>query len=723
MEYFTKGLKEYRASFLQGAPARLPGIACAFIGGSRLYNRRHLESSQHNQQSHYDGTIVLQTKHDVYSIISDRRERQSLLNLVGIVREEQVNLDIPSPSSPLYHEFDAIRISGYDDGCIRRSVTVLSLEYFTHRKTSLNILSYKDRRVYDSVCVGDTPSTKLVQMTSLDTLMILHDQWVYSSRMDDGTVIAGLGIATDLLLSGACVHGEKPNGRSIKRRLIEHYVSVAGCSPSPRSFVGYLEFSSTYKVWLRQELAGLCPDSVVHFDPSSKAERRIFLLGDTAQTQVNAVLSKPSHTVKLPKTAPSQFYDPSSKLLQEVVSQFNEGRVTRQDAHEPKFSRNSLSYKVTTNPPENIVDVFVKVSPHAYDELQAAKMASRFFPRILKPRMASSVELLYPYFSGNTESDLRLSYIQSGRQDMNLVESILYIELVRAEDTLRAYRSYLSLRADPAVARQNIQRLFHDRLVDDRRMKESYGQGMTLAGETFSLEELLSLRWIINGQSYPSLREAFDEARKIVAPDSALMLSCPMVFGLGDSHGGNVMFSPLNEQGGTGRVIFIDHEVARFHPVMLDLAKPLYYDVFYETLYRQLLPGNAHQALQYRICKESNSIIVDLPPVTDSLTQAILDIKLQYLVKPLCDEIRKQGGNLEDHMPVLANAMFLCATLGGNKFTGCEEGFLSNFATGLVLRKAESWFEYACRLEEFGFKARSALGVTHSGSTGEVQSL
>ncbi|KAI1166338.1 hypothetical protein F5B18DRAFT_667689 [Nemania serpens] len=715
MADFAKVLKEYKTSFLDGTPASLPGVTCVYIGGSRLYNQKHLESSQNNQESDYDSIIVLKTKDDVYSLISDRRERQCLLCLIGIEQEEQVKLDIPSPSSPLYKEFDAIRISGYDESSTKRSVTLLSLEYFSQHKTSLNILSYRDRRVYESVCVGDTPSvTKLVQATSLDTLLILHDQWVYSSPMDDGTTIACFGVATDLLLSAACVYDHELHGRSIKRSIIEYYISVTGCSPCQRSFAGYPEFSLTYRDWLSRELAELCPtDSVAPFDLSSKwTEERIFLFGDTAQTRENIILSKPSHTRKLPNTVLSQFYDHCRKLPKEAVNQFDDGRVTRQDSHKPRFSHNSASYKVATNPPENIVDILVKVSPYAQDELQAASTASRYFPRVLKPRMARSGELLFPCFSRRNESDIRLSYIQSGRQDMSHASSILYIELVKAEDTLRAYRSSLSLRTDAPVTRQNIQRLFHDRLVDDIRMNEFYGPGMTLAGERFSLEELLSLRWRINGQPYPPLREAFDEARKIVAPDSAQILSCPIVFGLGDGHGGNVMFRYLNEKGGTGKVKFIDYEVAGFHPVMLDLAKPLYYDVFYETLYRKLMLENAHRAL-YRVCRDANTIIVELPPMADSLAQAILDIKLRYLIKPLCDEIRKQGGNAEDHLPILGHALFLCATVGGTNFTDCEEGFVSNFATALMLRTAESWLEFTCRLEEFGFKARSALGKAH----------
>ncbi|TGJ85761.1 hypothetical protein E0Z10_g3008 [Xylaria hypoxylon] len=651
MAEFSTVLQEYKESFLQIDPSCIPEIACVFIGGSRLYNQEHPGSSQNSGQSNYDGIIVAKSKNNICHLIAERRQRQRILDLIGVEHQEHIHLKIPSPFSPLCPEFDGIQISGSDGANVKRSVTLLSLEYFSRNRTSLNVLSIQDRRVFD----GNMPSVKLLhQVTTLGASVILHDQWLYTS--DDDKTISAFGAIVDLIVSGACIYGQQSYGQDIKRILTNHYSSVTGSFPTVSSFAKWSRFSPLYVEWLSRELAELHPTSSnATINTSSQGIENVFL-----------------------------------KLPDEPVRQFDEGLVSRQEGHKPQFSNNSSSYIVTTQHPLNSINIFVKVSEYAQDEFQGAKTASRYFPRISVPRMAKSGELLYPFFAGVTESDARLSYIRNGRQDMSMMESLLYVELVKAEDTLQ------------------YSEVFHDRLLDDRRMKEYYGEGITLGGETVSLDRLLSLRWLINDKSYPSLREAFDESLTVIAPNSAHMLSCPIAFGLGDAHGGNVMLNQTNAKGGTNDVLFIDYEVAGFHPIMLDLAKPLYSDGFYETLYQRLMPGKVDLRFKYRVSSDTDTIVIDFAPQLDSLAQAIMDIKLRYLVKPLCDEVRPLGVNLEDHVPLLSTALFLCATLARN-FANSEQTFLSNFATGFILREARSWPQFASGLEGLGFKPRNEL--------------
>ncbi|KAI1284788.1 hypothetical protein F5Y07DRAFT_405501 [Xylaria sp. FL0933] len=567
MHYSLRTLLKYKVAFLQGHPSFISEIACIFIGGSRLY------SQQNSQQSNYDGIIVANSKHDIYSLISDRRQRQRLLNLVGIEYEERSDLYIPSPSSPLYHEFDAVRISGYDGEHTQRTITFLSLEYFSRDKVSLNILSGTDRRVYAD---SSGSSVKLCQATTLDGSVILHDQLLYMSN-------------EEAFVTFAC------------RMLVHHHASATGSFPSVNSFAKSSRFSSPYTKWLDWKLARLRPEnSVVALNLSPRGERKVFLFGSAVQTRTNAVFSDPVPFRSLPAEA---------------------------KVHEHQFSHNSSSYTVKTKPPGNIFNIFVKT-------------ASCFFPRVTVPQIASSGELLYPFFNGSTESD-----------DTKLVEKLLYVEL-----------SSLSLEKNAPGHRYYIQRFFHDRLLNDRRMQEYYGQGMTLAGKAVPLDKLLSLRCCINGKV------------DIISPDSAQMISCPHIFGLGDAHGGNVMINQSNAKGGTSDVLFIDYEL-------------LYNDLFYETLYQRLFPGKVNLGLKYRVNVDNNTII------------AILDVKLRYLVKPVSDELWSLGVNLEDYLPLLSTALFLCATV--------SRGFVNNEqAFG-----ARSWEEFACGLEELGFKPRAGLQI------------
>ncbi|KAH8165746.1 hypothetical protein CIB48_g2492 [Xylaria polymorpha] len=703
MDTFSTVLEAYKASFLKFDPSSIPQVVCVFIGGSQLYNPEQPGSSLNPERSSYDGIIVVRSKLDIYFLIKGKHQRRRLLDMIGIKTEEHADPYVPAPNSPLYSEFDGVQISGHDEASMRRSVKILSLECFSSNKTSLNLMSCEDERVHDGINLGSGLSMKtLHQATTLDHSVILHDQWLYCApHVDNAKPLAAFGITTDLLVSGVCVYDGDDCGKEIKRLLIRNYTSMTGYSPSVKSFMKSPEFRPFYADWLTRALAELSTTySAMPFDPSlAKVKDHVILLGNTVEARASAIsFNSPYNTIE---------------LSAEVVAQFDEGRLTKQESNQSLFSHNSTSYRATTSPP-NPVEIFVKETPYAEDELKGAKMASKFFPRITVPSLARSGELLYPYFPGTTQTDSRLSYILNGRKDPNLLSSILHVELVMAQDTLRAYRRSLSLTADITPSpRQNIQRLFHDRLLDDRRMRDFYGQGITLAGETFSLDDLLSLRWVVNNQEYPSLREAFGQAKVIIAPGSVSMASCPAVFGMGDCHGANVMYRETSSKGHTNDVRLIDYEVAGFHPVMLDLAKPIYNTIFFETIDQLLMSGHVNLGLEYRVIREINTIVIDYSPRIDSLTQAILDIKLRYLFKPLRDEVQELGASLEDHVPLLSTALFLCATVGRN-FCSSEQAFLTNFATGFILGKAQTWLQFAFGLEELGFNSRSAVAIEYA---------
>lgn len=51
--------------------------------------------------------------------------------------------------------------------------------------------------------------------------------------------------------------------------------------------------------------------------------------------------------------------------------------------------------------------------------------------------------------------------------------------------------------------------------------------------------------------------------------------------------------------------------------------------------------------------------MVDFAPQVDPISQSVLDMKLRYLIQPICDEMRKVGCCLDSHVSILANAMLL----------------------------------------------------------------
>lgn len=137
--------------------------------------------------------------------------------------------------------------------------------------------------------------------------------------------------------------------------------------------------------------------------------------------------------------------------------------------------------------------------------------------------------------------------------------------------------------------------------------------------------------------------------------------------------------SPNNNR----EILYVDYEAAGFHPVMLDLAKPFYNDVFFDNLYMDIIQKDPKTA--YAI--EGNLINVDFAPYVNDITQAIFDVKRRFLLQPLFEMALDHGSDLEKNVPLLSNALLCCATLTRN-YSKCPDAFVRNLATGIVLAQA-----------------------------------
>ncbi|KAK5634291.1 hypothetical protein RRF57_010005 [Xylaria bambusicola] len=509
MAVFTRHLQKVAQSFFQSDPSYLPEILAVFLGGSRVY-KQSVQSvlGSESKQSDYDSIVVVPSKHDIYSFLNDKQRRQLFANVVGIKKEAFVDLEVPSPSSPLWSEFDAVGFAGYDSNGIERSVRVLNLIDIFQKETT-NLLCYKDRRIFDAVGPeGKRPL--LVQTTYIPhQLVIQHDQWVYvTSPSEVESSFAAFGYMSDLLFTSACIYDRGNYGYNIKKVVAELYFAKSGSSPTLQSFCRHPFFHPTYMNWLSHELNDLyAPLKANTSVPNTKIGNGDFkmFLGETYSTQA---------VIGLENVLSS-----TTVVSDETVRQFNDGQIIPLQKH---HSLKSASYIAKT---QDGVEIFVKQMPFAKDEEYSARLVARFFSRAMKPRIAAKGELLYPLFRGTAKSHIRLSYIRSGYKDQDLERRLLHAEMVQAEDTLRAYRQSLSLargNIDSAdgLPRHSIQKSFYNRLVDDTWMCLHYGQGVKLpgVGHHISLDQLLTLRWRINGECYESLQDAFDYARKLLRP-------------------------------------------------------------------------------------------------------------------------------------------------------------------------------------------------------------
>ncbi|KAL8681157.1 MAG: hypothetical protein Q9186_002689 [Xanthomendoza sp. 1 TL-2023] len=352
------------------------------------------------------------------------------------------------------------------------------------------------------------------------------------------------------------------------------------------------------------------------------------------------------------------------------------------------FSSNSTATKITLPAgtlSETATKIFCKRSPYSQEEIAGASNAAAFGLHVQIPHITSSGDLWYPFFEGETESELRLSLHRSGRSHWHAAETLLYAELVKAEDMLRVYSKCLTEPNMPKTEpiAQPIHRFFYFRLVEDVRFHQFYGDSISVGGKNLSREKFFETTWKINGVIYPSLGELFRVAMDVVHPSSLQNTSCPTVFGLGDAHGANVMISNDESPNCSREILYVDYEVAGFHPIMLDLAKAFYIDVFFNTVYMDILP----EVLETKYAFEGNLIDAEFTPDIDDITQAVFDVKRRYLLQPLFDLALHYGSNLEMNVPLLSNALLLCATLTRN-YSGHPAAFIRNMATGIVLAQA-----------------------------------
>ena len=543
-------------------------------------------------------------------------------------------------------------------------------------------------------------------------LLILQDQWIYTASINQqqDAFFATFGITTDLLLSGFWLYGQDPHGRFIQKHILASYTNLSGLHANTQSFAKHQLFSSEYCDWLAEQLSNL------YDQPNMPTQRPRSQRASIKQTFIcsEAIMAPNIDFTNPPTTLPSWFRELSTQAM-------TGDPLQRQELPLSAFSSNSTAAKITlpaVSTGEVTIRIFSKCCQYPEQELQGARNAAAFGLHVQLPLIMPSGELWYPFFDGKTESELRLSCHHDGWSNGYAIEALLYADLVKAEDMLRLYsrcitdtkeenellhikNCHLGTTSRRSTTKQPIHWFFYSRLLKDERFHQFYESAIPV-GHHLSLGELLNFPWKVNGVTYPSLGELFDTARNILQPDSPQCKSCPTVFGLGDAHGANVMISDQMLPNNSREVLYVDYEVAGFHPVMLDLAKPFYNDEFFDTLYLDLLP----KTLKTTYAIEGDLIKVGFTPYVDDLTQAVFDVKHRFLLQPLFRLVEDCGGghDLEKDVPLLPNALLCCATLTCD-FSGHPDAFVWNLATGIVLAQAVDLEELYSGFKSLGLNA------------------
>ncbi len=177
-----------------------------------------------------------------------------------------------------------------------------------------------------------------------------------------------------------------------------------------------------------------------------------------------------------------------------------------------------------------------------------------------------------------------------------------------------------------------------------------------MPGEQINFDRLAEMKWIINGVQFKDTLENLVElATQYLNPSSSDM---PSIVGHGDAHNGNVFIDENNVS-----LVYFDPAFAGRHSPFLDLAKPLFHNVFAIWMY---FPQEVASQLEIKWKIEANTIVVEHNFVPTEVRIDLLRSKLERVLQPLLKELKVRNLLAENWREYLKLALFCCPFLTMN---------------------------------------------------------
>jgi hypothetical protein len=169
---------------------------------------------------------------------------------------------------------------------------------------------------------------------------------------------------------------------------------------------------------------------------------------------------------------------------------------------------------------------------------------------------------------------------------------------------------------------------------------------------------LLSMRWVINGVSQQkTLGELVERAKVVLDPAQDALT----VIGHGDAHFGNVFLEDQN------RFLYFDPAFAGRHSPLLDIIKPLFHNVFATWMY---FPQTIAKDMQATVSRRDMTITVEENYTLTPVRQAILQTKVDHLLRPLIAKLREREMLPIHWKEIIQLAMMCCPLLTINLLDG-----------------------------------------------------
>ena len=266
--------------------------------------------------------------------------------------------------------------------------------------------------------------------------------------------------------------------------------------------------------------------------------------------------------------------------------------------------------------------------------------------------------VIYPVIKEPVMFDL-MREIETGQTSNATLDMLVSAERRECEHLLAIYRATLA----PATAEQHAQapihQLFWHRLAGSRLNSFYAGKSVPLPGNTnntdeqqnIAFDDLLRYRWIIQGNEQPyTLGELIERGKIALHPAQATMT----VIGHGDAHFGNVFLENQRDY------LYFDPAFAGKHSPLLDVVKPLYHNVYATWMY---FPQEIARDLHLTVKMRDMTISIEHDYTLAPVRQAIVATRLEYLLKPLLSELRKQHALPVNWQEIMQLALMCCPLL------------------------------------------------------------
>jgi hypothetical protein len=231
---------------------------------------------------------------------------------------------------------------------------------------------------------------------------------------------------------------------------------------------------------------------------------------------------------------------------------------------------------------------------------------------------------------------------------------------------LQIYLRTLQWQSAEEAVQSPVHQLFYHRITGGRLVR-FYGAlpghndggdvSIALSNKIYNMREVRQVHWEINGQSYnQTLDELIARDLRLLQPSQA----SASIIGHGDAHNGNVFFRQ-GEKGAS--LLYFDPAFAGRHDPLLDLAKPLFHNVFAMWMY---FPRVKREMTTITLEQQGSTWRVRHDYELHPVRQMFLRSKVERVLIPLLGELRRQNWLRNDWREYLKAALFCCPLLTMN---------------------------------------------------------